>query len=190
MLHNRILHLAAAAAAVMALAGCGKDELQRDFGLTRDAPDEFVVTTRAPLSMPPDFSLRPPRPGETRPQEQTQSQQAEATLVPQAALAPAPGTGTDAAPTPGQEALLAAAGPPAPPDVRQKVDQEAARESSDRSLTDQLLFWKTPPQPGVVVDASKESQRLRQNAALGQSPDAGETPTIQNKPKGFLDWLF
>ena len=34
------------------LAGCGADTA-RSFGLTRDAPDEFQVTTRAPLSMPP-----------------------------------------------------------------------------------------------------------------------------------------
>ena len=52
-----------AVAGLFALAACSGDELTRTFGLTRDAPDEFQVTTRAPLSMPPDFNLRPPRPG-------------------------------------------------------------------------------------------------------------------------------
>ena len=70
----------------LSLAACSGDELTRTFGLTRDAPDEFQVTTRAPLSMPPDFTLRPPRPGATRPQELTQREQAEAALAPDTVL--------------------------------------------------------------------------------------------------------
>ena len=50
------------------LSGCGGDDISRSFGLQRDAPDEFQVSTRAPLSMPPDFTLRAPRPGAARPQ--------------------------------------------------------------------------------------------------------------------------
>ncbi len=33
------------------------------------SPDEFRVVSQAPLTLPPDYSLRPPRPGEPRPQE-------------------------------------------------------------------------------------------------------------------------
>ena len=46
----------------MALAACG-DSTKRALGLQRNAPDEFAVVPRAPLSQPPDFKLRPPRPG-------------------------------------------------------------------------------------------------------------------------------
>ena len=38
------------------------------FGEDKPAPDEFAVYSRAPLSVPPDFGLRPPEPGATRPQ--------------------------------------------------------------------------------------------------------------------------
>ena len=31
------------------------------------SPDEFAVVRRAPLILPPDYGLRPPRPGETGP---------------------------------------------------------------------------------------------------------------------------
>ncbi len=31
---------------------------------SRDRPDEFAVARRAPLVIPPDFALTPPRPGE------------------------------------------------------------------------------------------------------------------------------
>ena len=44
-------------------------------------PDEFAVVQRAPLTIPPDFELRPPRPGEVRPQTGTTSDQARAALV-------------------------------------------------------------------------------------------------------------
>src|SRR3954469_19468556 len=93
------------------LAGCGSSQLSRTFGLTRDAPDEFTVTTRAPLSLPPDFSLRPPRPGAPRPQEQSERQQAEEALVPDLAL-----NQPKATQSVGQEALMAQTGPRAPTD--------------------------------------------------------------------------
>src|SRR3954447_22255730 len=88
------------------LAGCGSSQLSRTFGLTRDAPDEYTVTTRAPLSMPPDYNLRPPRPGAPRPQEQSERRQAEVALVPQLALGSPSGTES-----PGQLALMQLGGP-------------------------------------------------------------------------------
>lgn len=188
MTHGLRFRFLAAAAGALALVGCSNEDLQRSFGLTREAPDEFVVTTRAPLVIPPDFSLRPPEPGAPRPQEQTPSREAEAALVPQAALQAQPSA--DQAFTPGEQALIAAAGPPAPPDIRAKVDEEAAKEASNRKLTDDLMFWKSPKPPGTVVDAAKEAQRLRTNAALGESVDHGDTPIIQNKPRNILEWLF
>src|SRR3954471_11538880 len=43
------------------LSGC--DTLRNAAGLTKKSPDEFAVTTKAPLVIPPDFNLRPPTPG-------------------------------------------------------------------------------------------------------------------------------
>ena len=177
----------AALGTVLALAACSGDNLSRNFGMTRDAPDEFTVTTRAPLSMPPDFSLRPPQPGASRPQEQGISESAQAAIAGGASIAtPAPTAGS----TPGQDALLAAAGPPPPRDIRAKIDADAAKNAGDRSLTDILMFWKTPTKPGVVVDPTKESERLHENAALGKAPDTGDTAIIKPKTAGILDSLF
>ena len=171
----------------IALAACAREDLQRSFGLIRESPDEFVVTTRAPLSVPPDFALRPPEPGAPRPQELTPTAAAESALVPRAALAPEAGSPAD---SPGQEALIAAAGPPAPPDIRRLVDTEAAKEADSASLTDRLMFWKSPRPPGVVVDPQKEAERLRENAALGRSPETGNTPVLDAKPKTLFNQLF
>jgi hypothetical protein len=166
------------------LSGCGDTDVSRTFGIVRDAPDEFQVTTRAPLSQPPDYRLRPPRPGAARPQEQSSRAAAEAALVPQASL------GGDSVSTPGQQALLSAAGAPAPADIRQKVERDAALDSPGKSFTDTLMFWREPAQPGITVDPSKETQRLRANAALGQPVLDGDTPIIQPKRKGFFDKIF
>jgi hypothetical protein len=172
-------------ATALGLTACGGTDLSRTFGLTRDAPDEFQVTTRAPLAMPPDYTLRPPRPGASRPQEQSTRDAAEAALVPQTAFRTGSGDSS-----PGQQALLGAAGPSAPADIRNKVDSEAAIDAGSAGLTDKLMFWRTRPPPGIVVDPQKEAQRLRENAALGQSQQQGDTAIIQPKPKTLLDRLF
>jgi len=164
------------------LAGCGQDTA-RQFGFTRDPPDEFQVTTRAPLSMPPELGELPaPRPGATRPQELTPRRAAEATLVPSAALGQSP---AQAQPTEGEAALLSQAGRPVSDDIRSRVDEESLRlEHADRGLVDRLMFWREPDPPGIPVDARRESQRLRENAALGREPTDGETPVIQPERSG------
>ena len=44
--------------------------------------------------------------------------------------------------------------------------------------------------PGTVIDPARENQRLRQNAALGQPGDAGDTPIIQRRRPGLFSGLF
>jgi hypothetical protein len=169
-----------AALSILALAGCGEG-LTNTLGLTRDAPDEFTVTTRAPLAMPDQFSLPPPQPGAPRPQERSETRQAEEALVPQAALGTV--AATDSA---GQEALVRKAGPAAPPDIRARVNAEVGQDQPSRPITDRLLFWQDPPPPGTVVDPQKEAQRLRANAALGTSVENGDTPIVQPKRRSIL----
>ena len=57
------------------LSGCG--DFKQLIGIDQAMPDEFAVESRAPLTVPPDFDLRPPEPGAPRPQEKTAEQQAE-----------------------------------------------------------------------------------------------------------------
>jgi hypothetical protein len=175
------------AATLPLLAACSGGAA-RTFGFTRDAPDEFQVTTRAPLSMPPSLGTLPtPRPGAQRPQEIPSRVQAEATLAPGTLLnnrAPGPASS-------GERALLAATGTSAPADIRQRVDDESLRlNAPDRNLAERLMFWRSPGEPGTPVDPTRESQRLRENAALGREATDGETPVIQRPRSGtFLGGL-
>ncbi len=57
------------------LSGCS--DFKQVIGIDPTMPDEFAVESRAPLTIPPDFNLRPPEPGAPRPQEQSTEQQAE-----------------------------------------------------------------------------------------------------------------
>ena len=170
---------------LLLLSGCGDSSLSRTIGLERDLPDEFTVTTSPPLSMPPDYNLRPPRPGAPRPQAQNDRQEAEEDLSPQLALgAPA------AQNSPGQSALVQQLGTPAPTDVRAAVDRDAAEGSNNQGFIDKLLYWRKPDTGNSQVDATKEAQRLRQNAALGEGPNVGDTPIIQPRQQGWFTKLF
>ena len=156
---------------LLLLTGCSGQELSRDLGLVRDSPDEFAVTTRAPLSMPTDYILEPPRPGVPRPQKPAAQLAAEAALAPSVELNNR--TGQD---SPGQDALLAASGSPAPADIRQTVDAEAQRVNRNGGIGNTLAFWKKNPLPGQVIDPVKEAARLRASGIVGQSPTAAATP--------------
>ncbi|MGH6945318.1 MAG: DUF3035 domain-containing protein, partial [Geminicoccaceae bacterium] len=63
----RSLWIGALALALLALGGCARGTVQSALGMDKRAPDEFLVVRRAPLIVPPDFDLRPPRPGATQP---------------------------------------------------------------------------------------------------------------------------
>lgn len=69
----RIVNLAmAAAASTLLLAGCASG------GLGGRGPDEFAVARNAPLVVPPDFALTPPRPGEAAPAVDARAQAVQA----------------------------------------------------------------------------------------------------------------
>src|SRR6202000_2289512 len=51
-------------------------------GAKKVSPDEFKIVSHSPLTMPPNAELRPPRPGEPRPQEVSPTDQAKEALSP------------------------------------------------------------------------------------------------------------
>lgn len=122
--------LALAAAASGGCAGVGKA-----LGAGKNPPDEFAIATKAPLAVPPDYALRPPRPGESRPQEVSPSQRAQQVLM---------GDATAAAPTPGEQYLLAKSNAlSSDPNIRTVLAAESGgRGEKDRSFANQLIFWK------------------------------------------------
>lgn len=100
----------------------------------KNPPDEFAITTKAPLVVPPDYSLRPPEPGAARPQEVSPSQRAQQLIL---------GDTTAAPPTLGERALLQRTKAQlADANIRALLDDENGdRADKDESFANQLLFW-------------------------------------------------
>ncbi len=157
-------------------------------GLTRDGADQFEVTTRPPLVLPPDYStLPPPGPVEQRAPRVPAPQQAAAVLAPQVALNADAG-----ALSPGQIALLNAAGPPAPPDLRVRVDHDALQTAPPQSILDRLAFWSAPKTQGdPVVDPRAEALRLNQPLpAPATVLEPAPPPARRGIFGGIFDGLF
>src|SRR6185295_15036560 len=79
---NRKILLPVTFAALGALALGGCSAFENLGGGKKVSPDEFKIVSHSPLTMPPNAELRPPRPGEPRPQETTPADQAKEALSP------------------------------------------------------------------------------------------------------------
>lgn len=178
--------------AAMMLGGCEKT--REMLGQTKSAPDEFAVYSRAPLSLPPDYGLRPPSPGTARPQSVDPTDTAQQVLVRQAGgKVPTQLARKETIKmTPGLKALLDEAGAfDVDPNIRTIINRETSIiGEEDQTFAEKILFWNSVTEYGTIVDAKKESDRIRQNQALGEAITAGETPIIERKKRALLEGLF
>ncbi|MEQ8558813.1 MAG: DUF3035 domain-containing protein [Henriciella sp.] len=139
---RRAILTMSAMGAILAVASCG--------GNTASGPDEFRVVTKAPLSVPPEYSLRPPPAGTSVPAE------ADTSRAPTTA---AFGTSIGADASAAEKALVAAAGANAvSPTIRSVVDYEEAgtvRKSSDDA--NQILSYRGD---GTVEDSATGDEQV------------------------------
>jgi hypothetical protein len=193
MMRSLLLPVTCAAVAGLMLGGCSAFENLG--GGKKVSPDEFKIVSHSPLTMPPNAELRPPRPGEPRPQETSPADQAKEALSPtlagrvQARTTAGPATGApgDASET----ALIAKASAGGnDPNIRSQVNRDTRTlAEKDNTWIDSLIFWQDKPPPGVVLDPEKEQQRIRESQATGQ-PATGATPTIERRKRGLLEGIF
>ena len=165
------------ALAALLLSGCGGTTARQVLGMDKRSPDAFAVSPQQPLEVPADLNTLPrPTPGVARPQGTTAQVKAEAALL-TGGVTPA------AAQSAGEAVFLQQAGAAsASPDIRAIVNKEAAKDArtQTKSPLGWMVFWKPKPEAGVVVDAAAEAERLKQNAASGQSPTTGGTPVRED----------
>ena len=176
----------------MTLGGCSAFENLG--GAKKVSPDEFKIVSHSPLTMPPNADLRPPRPGEPRPQEVSPADQAKEALSPvladrvqQQQQTTKAGTAGDAS----ERALVAKATKGGvDPNIRAEVNSETRTiAKQDQGFIDSLIFWQETPPPGTIVDPTKEQQRLRDAQVSGQ-PSGEPTPTIKRRQRGWLEGIF
>lgn len=147
------------------LAGC--NSAKESLGLNRQAPDEFAVVKRAPLEMPPNYSLRPPKPGAPRPQEMQTAEQARKTVL-----------GTTTSEAAGESSLSGseqlfiqkAGADKAAPDIRRLVDVEAENyEDENQPVVDKILGRESKTGVYDVLDPKAEADRLKGDNRIQQS---------------------
>ena len=133
--------VAAVPLAMLMLAGCHSGPKGGVFASRKGVPDEFAVGRAAPLTVPPDFALVPPKPGQPRPQEADSSTQALNALF-----------GGQRPVSQGEAVLLQAAGPQPQPGIRSEAGAPDTTVVNKGSGTQQIL--KAPPTTDSSANAT------------------------------------
>jgi hypothetical protein len=179
------VRLALLGGAAALLVGC--QDIREAAGVTKAPPDEFAVVTKAPLVIPPDFNLRPPKPGAPPTNQSSATDSAEAALTgddPATVAASLPNSYS-----PAEKSLLAnSGGATADHGVRSQIaaDTKAMSTASD-SFTDTLLFRSQPDaNAGHPVDADAEHDRLTAQKGDG-TPVQGQTEKKDPQEAASID---
>ena len=158
-----------ALAAAVGLGVCACGTVGDALGQNKAAPDEFRVVTKAPLVVPPDYALRPPAPGEPRPQELEPQSQARVALL---------GARETVDRDDAEKSFVAKAGAEkADPLIRYVVDDQfGAVSHKTKSFADRVMFWrKGDPQNTQVATAE----------AAADTPDPIDPATAQARIKAL-----
>ncbi|MEM0986298.1 MAG: DUF3035 domain-containing protein [Pseudomonadota bacterium] len=129
--------------ALSTVVGCAGS---RDRGINDGRQDEFLVVTKPPLTVPPEYSLRPPGAGQALPLEVDPQRSGTVT-----AFGETLGQNASAS----ERALVASAGANAvDPLIRSQVDwEEVGTVRKSQSLGDRILFWRDDEENRAVIEA-------------------------------------
>jgi Protein of unknown function (DUF3035) len=199
---SSVLLVAALGVATLPLGGC--DSFNRAIGKTRVIPDEFQVVSNAPLAIPPDYALRPPRVG-NGPEQASVTDQARETVfrAGDTANGQQAAAGPSAKMSAGEQDLLRQAGANnTPSDIRRTVDADPTEGVPfERGLVDKLLFWSGPTTPASnqTLNPGEEASRIRVAQSVAKPggptqaplPADAPVPTFEHgqKKSGWFGWF-
>jgi hypothetical protein len=176
------IRLALLGGAAVALIGC--QDIREAAGVTKSPPDEFAVVTKAPLVIPPDFNLRPPKPGAAPLNQTSPTDSAQAAVFgddPATVAASLPNTYSS-----GEKTLLAnSGGATADHGVRAQIAADTkSMSTASQSFTDELLFRSKPdPNAGHPVNADAEHDKMVAEKSDG-TPIEGQTASKKDPQEG------
>lgn len=141
------------ATTALSLTACAS--VKQSIGLSKVVPDEFVTVASAPLSLPPEYGLTPPSPGQPRPQELAPESAARQILLGQRQAVTRTG---------GEQALVTQAGADrADPLARYVVDDEFGDLAhKEESWANRIMFWR-------------KNDPATQTATVSQTADGART---------------
>ncbi len=173
--------------ALMITSGCS-GKVGDIVNLSRSVPDEFAVVKRKPLTVPPDFGLRPPEESDRHSKVALYDTRAEA----QNALFGSANTETtavvnlDAA----DMAFLYNVGE-SEPNIRRLIEQESTDLiHADRNFVKDLFRGLLPEEPpGKALDPVEAERRVKQTLLLSQQAQAKQGAiTIERNNDSSFDW--
>lgn len=188
MINLRNLCLVAASSIVLAACSTGGN-VKETLGLSRKAPDEFRVYARPPLTIPPEFALRPPgtaTDAQTMVPAHVQAQEAVLESGNEPAKPKKKKSAAATASSADTQFLKRAGAEGATSNVRAAIEGE---KDMDIAVKDDRYLLNPAAGSEPIVDAKKEADRLKQNKAAGKAATEGETPVVQSKEKGILGSL-
>lgn len=151
---RKFLGLSAVVGLGFFVTGCAS--ATKALGLKQTAPNEFNILTKAPLVVPPEYNLRPPRIGESSSENNYTQKAAREALI---------GNIDDAEPSKGEQYLLVKAGAlKANPEIRVEIDGQNSVERKTDSLANRILNWedgRAVSGAGVPLDPEAEAKRLK-----------------------------
>ena len=175
MTTTKTITLLALVAAAASTSGCAA--ISRAVGAGKASPDEFRVVSQAPLTLPPDYSLRPPAPGAPRPQELQPTDEARQSLF---------GQDVGAQASQGERQLVADAHADATdPNIRDTVDFESQGiVHRNQGFVDRLLSFGGGGSTASPLDPQAEQQRLADEDSIRRATGGGQV-IIQRDGGGF-----
>lgn len=174
----------------LAVSACESGSVQRTLGLKKHTPDEFMVMSRPPLAVPPDFNLQPPSETDIRSQSQVRDEAKKVLFSGAKAENKASGNIST-----GERSLLNQAGThDGNPSIRTVLDSEysAAHEvpAEEKGMLEKLVAPLTPEKKDPLVDIDKEEERLTKNKEEGKPVTEGDVPVNDGKSKGMVNELL
>lgn len=141
-------------AVAISMSACS-DSAKKKLGLTKTAPDEFSVVTRAPLAVPPEYKIRPPRPGVKRPMEKDTVEEARQTLF---------GVEDESKKAKASKSFMEEIGAEdADGSIRERLEVENQEHVEDnRPVAERLMFWGSDAPEGDVIDPKEEFGKMRE----------------------------
>jgi Protein of unknown function (DUF3035) len=152
------------AASALSLGACSS--IRQGIGLAKVTPDEFLTVSTAPLTVPPEYGLRPPAPGQPRPQELAPESAARQILL---------GQRQAVTRSPGEQVLVAqAGGDRADPLARYVIDDEFGDLThKEENWANRIMFWRREDpatqapitaqtaEGAITIDAASEYARVQ-----------------------------
>ena len=149
--------------------------IRKSAGVTRKSLDEFKVVENPPLVIPPDFNLLPPEQLEKKNIDDVETELAREILF---GLDENLENNENEKLSIMNQILKSTEANNVDSNIRKEIDEQFANEMNTDSIYQ--IEWDTEIE---VLDAIKESERIRNQLIQGKSIAEGEVPTIIQKIK-------